>query len=664
MEERSKPYDSYGSQFTSSGSSSYGSQARGSSYTRASEMRGGAAPAYSSQVPSASQAPSSPAAQPRSSNYASGTNEIRGTDIIAEYLVKEKVPYILGYAGHGAIGLLDGIYKQTDRIRHISPRIEQSAGFMADVYYRLTGEPLAIYASTGPGPMNMMIAVANAFYDGSAFFLITGQVPTTQFDSGALQDDYRYHGDMSSMFTPIVKKSWRIRKVEDLVKALPDAFTMMRTGRPGPVHFDMPYDLYMRTAPVSTPDPAVHGAPLNWRTTVADETVEKALNLLVSAQRPLILAGGGVRVGRAYDELKALAEQLDIPVYTSFMGKSALPFDHRLNLGVAGVWGEYPATEAARNADVILAIGARFNDLHTGSWLPGYVYNIPPTRLIQVDIDPEEIGRNYPVEIGMVGDAKAFLAQAARIARAKSLRLGYGSPWHKEIEAWRMDWRNFCEPFERSNEVPIEPRRMLAEMNKISPPETVMVDDVGNCQVWSEQYWKPRLPGTHFTAGGFAAMGFGVAGVMGARLARPNSPCVTLCGDGGFMMMPHVIATAVEYNLPAVWVLQNNYAIGTIRDLQRFYHDGREIGTSFINERTGQLWNPDFAKMTDAMGGRGIRIEHPDQFGDAYREAIRSNVPTVLDVIINRDTSMPVVGTWQMPPIPEVQPTFGKRKVR
>ena len=652
MQDRPRSYQGFRSQSTSSSYSPYGSQARGSTYPAGSgEMRGTTSSGYS---PYESQA--------RGSVYPAGSNEMRGTDIIAEYLIKEKVPYILGYAGHGAIGLLDGLYKQTDRIRHISPRIEQAGGFMADVYYRLTGQPLAVYTSTGPGPMNMMISVANAFYDCSAFFLITGQVPTTQFNTGALQDDYRYHGDMSSMFAPIVKKSWRIRKVEDLVKALPDAFAMMRSGRPGPVHFDMPYDLYMRTAPVSAPDPNVH--PLNWRTTVADETVEKALNLLTSSQRPLILAGGGVRVARAYEELKALAEQLEIPVYTSFMGKSALPSDHRLNLGVAGVWGEYPATEAARSADVILAIGARFNDLHTGSWIPGYVYNIPPTRLIQVDIDPDEIGRNYPVEIGIVGDAKAFLAQAARIARAKGNRLGYGSPWLKEIEGWRADWRNFCEPFERSNEVPIEPRRMMAEMNKISPPDTVMVDDVGNCQVWSEQYWKPKTPGLHLTAGGFAAMGFGVAGVMGARLARPDSPCVTLCGDGGFMMMSHVIATSVEYNLPAVWVLQNNYAIGCIRDLQRFYHDGREIGTSFVNERTGKLWNPDFAKMAEAMGGRGIRVEHPDQFGDAYREAIRSDIPTVIDVVINRDTTMPVIGTWQMPPIPEVQPTFGKRKVR
>ncbi len=597
------------------------------------------------------------------SRSVSASNEMRGTDIIAEYLVKEKVPLILGYAGHGAIGLLDGIYQHTDKIRHISPRVEQAAGFMADVYFRLTRQPLAVYASTGPGPMNMMISVANAFYDCSAYFLITGQVPTTQFDTGALQDDYRYHGDVSSIFTPVVKKSWRIRRVEDLVKALPDAFMQMRTGRPGPVHFDMPYDLYIETAPVHTPEPQ-DGAPLNWRTTVADETVERALDLLGNAQRPLILAGGGIRVADAFEELKTLAEQLDIPVYTSFMGKGALPSDHRLNLGVAGVWGEYPATEAARNADVILAIGARFNDLHTGSWIPGYVYNIPPTKLIQIDIASDEIGRNYPVEIGIVADAKAFLAHMLKIARAKGSRLRFGSPWHQEIDGWRTDWRNFVEPFERSGEVPIEPRRMLADMVKLSPPDTVMVDDVGNCQVWSEQYWKPRVAGTHVTAGGFAAMGFGVCGVLGARLARPHSPCVTLCGDGSFMMTPHAVATAVEYNIPAVWVLQNNYAIGTIRDLQRVYLDGRELGTSFVNERTGQLWNPDFAKMAEAMGGRGIRIEHPDQFGDAYREALQSDIPTVLDVVINRDTSMPVIGTWQMPPIPEVQPTFGQRKIR
>ena len=594
-----------------------------------------------------------------------GTNEMRGADIIAEYLVKEKVPFILGYAGHGAIGLLDGIYKHTDKIRHISPRVEQGAGFMADVYFRLTGQPLAVYASTGPGPMNLMISVANAFYDNSAFVVITGQVPTTQVNSGALQDDYRYNGDMSSIFQPVVKKSYRVRRVEELCQALPEAFSLMRTGRPGPVHLDMPYNLYIETAPVSTPEPVNGSARGNgWQSRMSDYTIQQAIETLCASERPLILAGGGIRVAGAYEPLRALAEQLDIPVYTSFMGKGALPHDHSLHLGIAGVWGDYPATEACRNADVILAIGARFNDLHTGSWIPGYVYNIPPTRLIQVDIDENEIGRNYPVEIGITGDAKEFLEQALKIAQDKGLRRKGGDTWRREIEGWQTDWRNFCAPFETSTDMPIEPRRMMAEMNRISPPGTVMVDDVGNCQVWSEQYWQTKVPGTHMTAGGFAAMGFGVCGVLGARLARPDSPCVTLCGDGGFSMWPHAVMTAVEYNLPAVWVVQNNYAIGTIRDLQLAYLDGRELGTSFVNQQTGQFWNPDFAAMARAMGANGIRVEHPDQFGDAYAQAISSNIPTVLDVVINRDTGVPITGTWQMPPIPEVEPTFGRRKIR
>lgn len=593
-----------------------------------------------------------------------GANEMRGTDIIAEYLLKEKVPYLLGYCGHGAIGLLDGIHGHSDKIKHIAPRIEQGAGFMADVYYRLTGDPLAVYASTGPGPMNMTIAVANAFYDNSAFCVITGNVPTTQANSGALQDDYRYNGDMASIFEPIVKKSYRIRSVEQLCSTLPEAFQLMRTGRPGPVHFDMPYNLYIETAPVVTPDPQSARDNRGWQHSMSDYDIERALDALCSCDKPLIQAGGAIRLAGAYDALKALAEQLGIPVYTSFMGKGALPYDHELHLGVAGVWGEYPATEACRNADVILALGARFNDLHAGSWKQGYVYNIPPTRLIQVDIDKNEIGRNYPVELGIVGDAKEFLEKALKIARAKNLRAKNSDGWRREIGTWQQEWRSHCAPFEISSEVPIEPRRILADMNRLSPPGTIMVDDVGNCQVWSEQYWQTKVPGTHMTAGGFAAMGFGVYGVLGARLARPNAPCVTICGDGGFSMWSSAVITAVEYNLPAIWVVLNNYSIGTIRDLQRVYLDGREIGTSFVNSQTGQPWNPDFAAMAQAMGARGIRIEHPDQFADAYKEALTSNVPTVLDVIINPDTGIPVTGTWQMPPIPEIQPTFGKRKQR
>jgi acetolactate synthase-1/2/3 large subunit len=332
-------------------------------------------------------------------------------------------------------------------------------------------------------------------------------------------------------------------------------------------------------------------------------------------------------------------------------------------LGVAGCWGDYPAAEAARNADLILAIGARFADLHCGSWLPGYTYNIPPTKLIHVDIDASEIGRNYPVELGIVADAKSFLKQMLEMVKSKNIRRD-GKLWVEEVYEYKTRWQDFKTPYEENAEVPIDPRRILLDMRKVAPDDAILVSDVGNIQAWVEQYWATPHPQAHLSPGGFAAMGFGVCGVLGAKLARPNAPCIAVCGDGGFMMTPHAVATAVEYDLPAVWVIFNNYTIGCIRDLQRFYLGGREIGTSFRKVKTNELWNPDFAQMAKAMGGEGIRVEKPGDFAGAFESAIKSGVPTVLDVIINRDTPVPITSTWQMPPIPTAEPTFGKRKVR
>jgi len=590
--------------------------------------------------------------------------ELRGNEIIAEYLIKEKVPYIVGYAGHGAIGLLDGIYDRTDKIQVVFPRIEQAAGFMADVYFRITGVPLPVYTSTGPGPMNLTIALANAFFDSSAFLAITGQVTTDQFDTGALQEEYRYFpGDFPSVIKPIVKHSWQVRKVEDLVRYLPKAFKLMSTGRPGPCHLEMPYDLYIQKADVEIPEPEQWSQPINWRTPASPEAVEKALDMLVKTPRSLILAGGGVMLSGATEELKALATHLGIPVYTTLMGKGAMSERDDLYLGLAGCWGDYPAAEAARNADLVMAIGVRFADLHCASWLPGYTYNIPPTKLIHVDIDASEIGRNYPVELGIIADAKAFLAQMLEIAKSKKVKRD-GKAWVEEVYEYKTEWRNFKAPYEENNEVPIDPRRVLLDMRRVAPDDSILVVDVGNNQAWAEQYWATPHPKAHISPGGFAAMGFGVCGVLGAKLARPDSPCINVCSDGGFMMTSHAVATAVEYDLPVVWVLLNNYTIGCIRDLQRFYLDGREIGTSFMKVKTGELWNPDFAKLAEAMGGKGVRIEKPGDFAGAFEDAIKSGVPTVLDVIINRDTPVPITTTWQMPPIPTAEPTFGKRRVR
>lgn len=590
--------------------------------------------------------------------------EYRGCEIIAEYLIKEKIPYIIGYAGHGAIGLLDGFYDRQDKVMLIWPRIEQAGGFIADVYFRLTKVPLPVFASTGPGSANLAIAVANAFFDSSAFLVITGQVTTDQFDTGALQEPYRYYpADFPMVLRPYTKHSFQAHKVEHIARFLPKAYKLMRTGRPGPVHINIPYDLYIKKATVEIPEPEEWSKPVSWRVGAPPEVIDAALDLLLKAKRPLILAGGGVLISEATDELQKLAEYLNIPVYTSLMGKSAMPENHPLYLGVTGCWGYYPAVEACRNADVILAIGCRFSDLHTASWLPGYAYNIPPTKLIHVDIDPSEIGRNYPVEIGIVGDAKTVLAQMLERAMEKTAkRTDY--PWIEEVKGYKKEWEEFIRPYMVSDEVPIDPRRILADMRRVAPEDTILVSDVGNHQAWVEQYWGTPKPLTHISPGGFAAMGFGVCGVLGAKLARPESPCVNVCSDGGFIMMPHAVSTAVEYDLPVVWVIFNNYSIGCIRDLQRFYLDGREIGTSFMKVKTGELFNPDFAAMARAMGGEGIRIEKPGDFAEAFEAALKSGKPTVLDVIINRDTPVPLISTWQMPPIPPAEPTFGRRKVR
>jgi acetolactate synthase-1/2/3 large subunit len=361
-------------------------------------------------------------------------------------------------------------------------------------------------------------------------------------------------------------------------------------------------------------------------------------------------------------ELAAFAEHVNVPVYSTFMGKGALSARHPLHLGIAGCWGEYPGTEAARNADVILALGCRFSDIHCSSWVPGYTYNIPPTKLIHVDIDPQEIGRNYPTELGIVGDARSVLLQLRELAEKRGPKRDR-SPWNDQVEAYKEEWSNFIEPEKASSAVPIDPRRVIGDLRRIAPEDTLMITDTGNHQTWVEQYWDVYEPRSVFTPGGFAGMGFGTYGVLGLKLARPDRPAVCVTSDGSFMMFPGAVATATEYDIPAVWVILNNYTIGVIRDLQRFYMDGREIGTSFIKHSTGEFWNPDFVKMAEAMGAGGVTVEQPGELAEAFDTALSSGKPYVVDVRVNRDTAVPLIGTWKFPPIQQAEPTFGKRLV-
>ena len=586
-----------------------------------------------------------------------------GGQMIVNYLISEGVTHIFGVAGHGVLGLLDAGYDHRDEIKLVMARHEQVAGFMADGYYRLAHRPAATFTSSGPGSINLLIALAEAMSDSVPFYSITGNVCTPQFNSGALQEMYRMkEADWPSVVRHFVKQTYHINRVDMLPKVLAQSFKTMLSGRPGPVNIDVPYDLFVDTADVELLEPEQWTRAVNSQVLGNRRAVRQAVDLLLTAERLVILAGHGVLLAEAADELQELAEQLQIPVVTSALGKGLMPENGKLALGAAGAFGPYPANEATRSADVILALGCRFSDLHTSSWEPGYTYNIPPTQLIHVDIDPQEIGRNYPVAVGIVGDCKMVLRQILRhVKRRFKPEL---AAWHAEVGRAKAQWEEFMQPRRVSDKTPIQVDRVFYEARKALPHNTAVFIDAGNTGGWSVQQWQALEPYTHQVAGGMNAMGWAPSAPLGAKLADPSRPCVCICGDGSFMMVPHVVATAVEYSIPVIWLVLNDYSWGAIKGLQGAYFDGKEIATSFAVHKEGELYNPDLALWAKACGAEGEQVRKPQDLAPALGRAVESGGPYVLDVIIDRDAGVPFTGSWAMPPVPIGEPVFGKPKVR
>jgi acetolactate synthase-1/2/3 large subunit len=589
-----------------------------------------------------------------------------GAEVIVEYLIKEGVPYIFGLCGHGDIGLLDAVYDRNDRIKAITVRHEQAAGHMADAYFRVSHRPVATLTSCGPGTCNLPVALGSAFMDSSALLAITGNVPLSQFNRGPLQESYRhYQAEGPQVLRPYVKKIFQPTSVDMIPLAIRQAFKTMVTGRFGPVCLDVPNNLFMEKSEVDIPEPGDWRLGIDARSAGNPETIESALNLLLEARRPLMLAGYGTMLSEASEELTAFATFTGIPVITSPVGQGVMDEREAWCIGVGGDKGTYPANQASRNCDVLLSLGCRFCDRMSSSWLPGYTFSIPPTKHIQVDIDPEEIARNYPVEIGIVGDAKLVLKQLLHMAQSKLQKSRPGpQEWWSEINQWTQEWEDHISPHITSDAVPIRPDRLVHDMRQVMPEDAILLCDVGDHHGWMTKFWQAYKPQTQFQPFGFASMAFAVCGVLGAKLAAPDQPCVCLCGDGGFMMAPHIVSTAVEYDIPAVWVIFNNYGYNAIRNLQMFKFKGREIITSFYKEKSEELFNPDFAAMAQSMGAEGVRIEKPNDFTLAFDDAIRSERPYVIDVIIDRDVKLPSIGTtWDMPPLPVPDPVvFGEKR--
>ena len=584
---------------------------------------------------------------------------MKGAEIMVEYMIKEKVPYLFGVCGHGNVGFLDAAAAASDRIKTISTHHEQSAGYMADAYYKVKHQPVATFTSCGPGSCNLVIALANAMMDSSAYLAITGNVPTTQFNRMPFQETGRYfQGDFPSVIRPYVKRSFQPTRADMVPLAMKQAFGLLRTGRPGPVNIDVPLDVFQEETSLPVPDPD----PIVYQRSPGDpEGLRKALEKLLAAKRPVILVGQGVLLSEASPELLEFVRVMRMPVVTSPNGKGAIDETNDLALGSIGRNGSYAANEATKNADVMLALGCSFDDRTTSAWIEGYTLKIPPTALIQVDIDATEIGRNYPTEIGIIADAKAALAALTGLAREK---LGSGSKsyadWTARLSEARSLWDDYQGKFAESDATPVRPERLMHALSRVVPENAIFATDVGVHHNWVVQLWKSRLPRHLLQSWGFAAMGYATSGILGAKLAKPEVPAVAVVGDGSFLMTPHVLATAVEYDIPAIWIVWNNYGYCSIRDLQLGLFKTGELATSFAKDKSGALLNTDFAMLARSMGVEGTRVERPGDIEGAVETAIKSGKPYLVEVVVDREIRPVGTGTWVLPPLPHPEPNFLK----
>lgn len=582
---------------------------------------------------------------------------LTGGQIVYEYLRKEKIPYIVGISGHGILPFLDAFVGKED-VKPIMVKHEQAAAHVADGYYRASGRPLAVFTSVGPGACNTVTGVATAYVDSSAMVVFTGSVQTYMFGRGILQEIERRHwSDFWQVLEPVVKRSWEVTRVDQLPRVLTQAFKLAVSGRPGPVHIDLPVDVQAEAADVEIPEPRAHRPEGRQR---GDATqIARAARLLLSASRPAVIAGGGALISSASEELQELAEFLGAPVMTTFRGisKGVFPEDHPL-------YGFYPGhatpigNAITTKADVILVVGSRLRDETTASFTPGETFNVPPTKIIHVDIDANEIGKNIETEIGIVGDAKSVLTDLLAALNLSQIRKSQKgnytqSEYFKEIQRLRKGWEEEVE--EQRNSDPMSIARVLKEARSFLSRDSIVVSSAGLPQEIVHQQFPIYLPRTYISSGGYSTMGFGIPAAIGSQLAFPSKQVMVVEGDGSFLMTGEEMTTAYQYGLPIVVLLLNNYGWISIRDHQiRQHGQERTIATEFI-DKGGELYSPDFVKLAEAYRCYGEKVERPEDVKPALKRAFDSGKPAIVEAIVSR--RFPVSGakgytTWDLAPIP------------
>ena len=535
-----------------------------------------------------------------------------GAKALMVALEKQGVKQVFGIPGGANLPMYDELYKSN--IRHILVRHEQSAAHMADGYGRVSRKAGVCFATSGPGSTNILTGLATAQADSAPMIAVTGQVPVKMIGRDAFQES-----DIIGMSNPCVKYAFQPRDPSEIPEVVKKGFYIAETGRPGPVLLDIPKDVQQNEGKMSFPEEFKIRGYHPW-TDPDISQIEKAIIMLLSADKPIILAGGGVIIGSAFAELQAIAELLMIPVVTTFKGKGAFPENHALSLGPIGMHGHAEANKLMVEADCVLAIGTRFSDRSVGT----FEEFEKRLKIIHMDVDPAEIDKNQTTSVAVVGDVQATLRIMVKLLMQKAIKKTEENKWLKHVKEVKEYWRENL----KLPQGEMTAAKILRKLREILPKEAITTTEVGQHQMWASLFFDVIHPGTFFSSTGLGTMGWGFPAAIGAKVARPDVPVVDIAGEGSFNMTENSLATSVLDNIPVIVFLVNNFSLGMVAQWQRTFYDRRMLGIDLKN-------CPDYVKLAESYGAQGIRAQSLDELEKAIKVGLKSDVTTVIDIPID-----------------------------
>ena len=570
------------------------------------------------------------------------------SDLIVDYLERRGVTELFGLCGHTVIGMLDAL-SRSKKLRYIGTRHEAIASTAADGYARVTHKASVVMCHLGPGLTNVITGVANASLDSIPMVVIAGDVPSYYYGRHPHQEVQMHEdGGQYKLLEPVCKRCWRVDDVEALPMIFDRAFRLAESGRPGPVFIDIPMDMFSREMDEELWQRTYHDSHVTARPALDPQAAKAIAKKLVEAKNPVLHAGGGILLSQASEELAALAEFLDIPVSRTLAGQGCLSDRHPLMIGQTGFWGLEFTHSLTTTADVILGLGTRFGEADSSSWYQGVTFDPDKTTFLQIDIDPNELGRNYPVEIGAVGDLKIGLQQILEEVK-KLCPQGKSNPeLRAQIAKAKADFKKSNEAISNDPRFPMTPQRILRDVKAAIPEDAILFTDVGWNKNGVAQEFDITIPGTIHHSSGLATMGFGPAAVLGGKVAAPDRVVWNLTGDGGFGINPSVLATAVEKGIACTWVVMNNAAFGTIAGLENANYKTK-FGTVFYDAQ-GERYTPSWAGVAKDYGVDSICISSPDELPAALAKALEANKagkPFLVEVPME-NIVVPTPGCWNI----------------